>query len=109
MPFSLKAYYAAHPLTVTTETAKEAFAKAVEWRVVKRFTDVSISDGIKGYTIAEFASAMAIQEIAKHGRGGRRAGAEGEGDSASSAEPPSQPPRAQRAHEAGIRPRAAAF
>ena len=43
MPFSVKAYYADHPLTVTTKTAKEAFAKAVEWHVVERFTNVSIS------------------------------------------------------------------
>jgi hypothetical protein len=47
MPFSVKAYYADCPLTVTTETAKEAFAKAVEWHVVEGFTNVSISDGVK--------------------------------------------------------------
>jgi hypothetical protein len=33
MPFSVKAYHADHPLTVTKETAKEAFAKAVESHV----------------------------------------------------------------------------
>jgi hypothetical protein len=64
MPFSVRAYYADHPLTMTTETAKEAFANAVEWHVVERFTDVSINDGIKSYSIAEFSLVMALQEIA---------------------------------------------
>ena len=63
MPFSVKAYHADHPLTVTNETAKEAFARAVEWHVVERFTNVSISDGVKSYSIEGFASAMALQEI----------------------------------------------
>ena len=47
MPFVVKAFYDDHALTVTTETAKEAFAKAVEWQVAERFTDVTIRDGIK--------------------------------------------------------------
>ena len=64
MPFVVKAFYDDHALTVTTETAKEAFAKAVEWQVAERFTDVTIRDGIKSYTIAEFASVMALAEIA---------------------------------------------
>ena len=64
MPFSVKAYDADHPLTVTTKTAKEAFAKAVEWHVVERFTKVSISNGRKRYSIAEFSSVMALIEIA---------------------------------------------
>jgi len=64
MPFMVKAFYDDHPLTLTSETAKEAFAKAIEWHLIERFTDVSISDGIKNYTIAEFASAMALEEIA---------------------------------------------
>ena len=65
MPFSVKGYYSDHPLTVTNETAKEAFAKAVEWHVVERFTDVTISDDKKSYSIDEFSLAMALQEIAK--------------------------------------------
>ena len=64
MPFSVKAYHADHPLTVTKESAKEAFAKAVEWHVVEMFNDVSIYDGVKTYSIEEFASVMALQEIA---------------------------------------------
>jgi len=65
MPFSAKAYTDDHILTVETETAKEAFPKAVEWHVVERFTDVSISDGIKSYSIDEFSSMMALVEKAK--------------------------------------------
>jgi hypothetical protein len=65
MSFSVKAYHADHPLTVTKETATEAFAKAVEWHVVERFANVSISDGTKTYSIDAFAVAMALLEIAK--------------------------------------------
>lgn len=64
MPFSVKAYYADHPLTVTAETAKQAFAKAIEWHVVEGFSAVAINDGIESYSINEFASVMALQEIA---------------------------------------------
>jgi hypothetical protein len=64
MPFSLSAYADDRLVSVTTETAKEAFAKAVEWHVVHKLTDVSISNGNKSYSIGGFASAMALQEIA---------------------------------------------
>jgi hypothetical protein len=63
MKFVVKSFYDGHVLTVATETAKEAFAKSIEWHFVERFTNVCISDGIKNYTIAEFASAMALTEI----------------------------------------------
>jgi hypothetical protein len=64
MPFSLSGYADDLLVSVTTETAKEAFAKAVEWHVVYKLTDVSISDGIKSYSIDGFALATAMQEIA---------------------------------------------
>jgi hypothetical protein len=64
MPFSVKGYYADRPRMVTKETARRAFAKAVEWHVVERFTDVTISDGKKSYSIDEFSLAMALQAIA---------------------------------------------
>jgi hypothetical protein len=64
MPFSVKGYFADRPLMVTKETARRAFTKAVEWHVVERFTDVTISDGKKSYSIDEFSLAMALQEIA---------------------------------------------
>ena len=63
MPFLVQANVDDHTLAVTTETAKEAFAKAVEWQVVQ-FADVTISDGTKRYTVTEFASVMALKEVA---------------------------------------------
>jgi hypothetical protein len=64
MSFSVTANHANRPLTVTAETEKEAFAKAVEWHLVERFTNVSISDGVNSYSIDGFASVMALKEIA---------------------------------------------
>lgn len=64
MPFVVKAHIHDLTLTANAETAKEAFAKAVEWHVAKRFHGVSISDGHKRFTIAEFSWTMASQEIA---------------------------------------------
>ena len=70
MPFSVFAYVDDHLVSVTTETAKEAFAKAVEWHVVDKLTDVSISDGIERHSIGEFSSIIAN---AGDGLEGRRA------------------------------------
>ena len=64
MPFVVKAHVDDLALTVNANTAKEAFAKAVEWHVVNGFGGVSISDGHKRFTIAEFSWTMASQEIA---------------------------------------------
>ena len=64
MPFVVKAHIEDLTLTVNAKTAKEAFAKAVEWHVAKGFAGVSISDGHKRFTIAEFSWTMASQEIA---------------------------------------------
>ena len=54
-----------HTLAVTAYTAKEAFAKAIEWHVVEKFSGVSIYDGDRIYSIDEFASVMSLREIAK--------------------------------------------
>jgi hypothetical protein len=64
MPFLVQAYLDDHALTGTAETAKEAFAKAIEWHVVGKLEDVSISDGTRIYSITEFSSVMALAEIA---------------------------------------------
>ena len=64
MPFLVQAITDDHTLAVTFETAKGAFAKAVEWHVVRRFTDISINDGAKSYSIDEFSSVMALLDIA---------------------------------------------
>jgi hypothetical protein len=74
MPFEVKGRVDDHTVTVTAETAKEAFAKAVEWHVVDGFTDITISDGIKTSSIAEFSSRMELSEIASTDGGHRRAG-----------------------------------
>ena len=65
MPFLVQAGLDDHTLAVTTATAKEAFAKAVEWHVTGRFDDVTISDKANTYSIDAFALAMALLEIAK--------------------------------------------
>jgi hypothetical protein len=62
--FSVHAYIDGHELSAIAETAKDAFAKAIEWRIVGRLADVSISDGTRSYSIVEFSSVMAFAEIA---------------------------------------------
>lgn len=63
-PFLIEARIDGHTLTASAGTAKEAFAKAIEWRVVGQLSDVSISDGAKEYSIMEFSAVMALAEIA---------------------------------------------
>lgn len=65
MAFVVQAHTDDHALSATTETATEAFAKAVEWQAVHKFTGVTVSDGVRSFTIAEFASAMVSLDIAK--------------------------------------------
>jgi len=65
MPFMVKAHFDDVMLSANAETAKDAFAKAIEWHVAQRLADVSISDGTRSFTIAEFAFAMASLDIAK--------------------------------------------
>ena len=64
MPFSVQANVNDQVVAATFETAKEAFAKAVEWHVVRRFANISINDGAKSYSIDGFSSVMALQQIA---------------------------------------------
>ena len=65
MPFLVQGCIDNHTLAVTTATAQEAFAKAIEWHVAERFTNVSIYDGTKVYSIDAFSVAMALLGIAK--------------------------------------------
>lgn len=74
MPFFVQANLDDHTLSVTTETAKEAFAKAVKWHVVERFTNITISDDTKSLTIAEFSWVMALLEIGNTVEADRAAG-----------------------------------
>ena len=64
MIFHVHAYVDDHMFKATAKTARDAFAKAIEWHVVGRLTGISISDGTRSYSIAEFASVMALAEIA---------------------------------------------
>jgi hypothetical protein len=64
MIFHVHAHVDDHMFKATAKTARDAFAKAIEWRIVGRLTDISISDGNRSYSIAEFASVMALAEIA---------------------------------------------
>jgi len=63
MPFFVQGFFDDHLLTAATDTPKKAFAEAVDWHIAKGVSDVSISDGMRRYSIAEFAWAMAAQEI----------------------------------------------
>ena len=59
MGFSVQGYIDDHTLTANAETAEQALAMAVEWQVADGLTDVSISDGVKSYSVAEFSSFIA--------------------------------------------------
>jgi len=76
MIFHLHAYVDDHVLKATAKTAKDAFAKAIEWQVVGRLAEISISDGTRRYSIAEFASVMALSEIANTEASAERNGPE---------------------------------
>ena len=65
MPFVVQAHTDNHTVTVTTVTAKEAFAKAIELHISGRFAHVSISDDIKTNSLDAFSLAMALLEIGK--------------------------------------------
>jgi hypothetical protein len=60
-------------LTAKTKTAKEAFAKAVEWQVAHGIRGLSISDGYRRFTVAEFSWTMASAEITETVRRSRLA------------------------------------
>ena len=62
MSFIVCATVDGHSIVASAETAKEAFAKAIEWEV-QQLAEVTISDGSKNYSIAEFSAKMALAEI----------------------------------------------
>ena len=73
MPFEVKAWVYGRLQTAYAASAKEAFALAVEWQVVNCAWGVSIGDGTRHFTVAEFAWAMASEEIATIARDAHRA------------------------------------
>ena len=64
MPFAVTATIDGHIVSISADTAKEAFAKAIDWQVGKQINNVAISDGSDNYSIAEFSAKMAFSEIA---------------------------------------------
>lgn len=63
MSYAVKAVSDGRPVLESAETAKEAVAKAIDWQVGRQCEDVTISDGNKDYSFAEFSAAMAHSEI----------------------------------------------
>jgi hypothetical protein len=64
MPYFVEGWIDDCKLTASVRTAKKAFAEAIDWHVARQFSTVTIRDGSKSYSIEEFASAMALKEIA---------------------------------------------
>jgi hypothetical protein len=64
MPFAVTATIDGHIVSIPADTAKEAFAKAIDWQVAKQINHVAISDGSDNYSIAEFSAKIAFSEIA---------------------------------------------
>ncbi len=63
MAYEVQGWVLGRLVTTEAETAKEAFAKAVEWQVVNCASGVTISDDRSSFTVAEFSWTMASQEI----------------------------------------------
>jgi hypothetical protein len=63
MSFTVCATVNGDSVVAPAETAKDAFAKAIEWQIVEQFADVAISDGRTTYSIPEFSAKMALAEI----------------------------------------------
>lgn len=76
MPFEITGSVDDCILTAQAGTAKEAFAKAVEWQVANGVRGVSISEGGRRFTVAEFSWRMASAEIAETVRESRRTASE---------------------------------
>ena len=73
MSFEIKGSVDDCILTAHAETAKDAFAKAIEWQVASGVRGVSISDGCRRFMVAEFSWKMASAEIAETVKQNRRA------------------------------------
>lgn len=73
MPFEVKGWVYGRLQTAFATSAKEAFALAVELQVANCAWGVSISNGSSRFTVAEFAWAMASEEIAITARDAHRA------------------------------------
>jgi hypothetical protein len=72
MAYEVQGWALGRLVTAEAETAKEAFAKAVEWQIVNCVSGVTISDDRRNFTVAEFSWTMASQEIEDTMRAERR-------------------------------------
>ena len=77
MSFLVEGFLDDHTLSAAIATAREAFAKAIEWHDSGRFSNVTISYDANTYSIVSFALAMASLEIAKTGNDAANATTEG--------------------------------
>lgn len=69
MPFFIVEAYADDcKVTANHWSAQMAFADAVDWRLVKRLSNVAISDGNKVYSIREFATVLKQPETPENRR-----------------------------------------
>ena len=50
-------------LSMTTATAKEAFAMVIQWQIAERFTNAAIRDNTNTYSMDAFSVAMAFLAI----------------------------------------------
>jgi hypothetical protein len=64
MPFSVKAYHADHPLTVTKKTSQGSVCKSGRVACRRKVRRRDYQRRSKKLSIAEFSLAMALQEIA---------------------------------------------
>jgi hypothetical protein len=71
MAFEVKGRVYGRLLKANADTAKEVFAIAVEWQVANCAWDLTISDGSRSFSVAEFAWTMASDEIANTARDDR--------------------------------------
>lgn len=64
MAFVVQIHINNHPLSATPEAAKETFARTVEWQVAHTLAHITISDGVRSFSIADSGSAITFLDIA---------------------------------------------
>jgi hypothetical protein len=59
LAYSVKATVDGHVIFAPAATAKDAFATAIDWHVVKQLADVSICDASQDFSIGGFSEMLA--------------------------------------------------
>jgi len=62
MRFTVKAKVEDHVISASAMTARDALAKAIEWHVAKKLSDVVITEGDETFSIMEFAEWVSRSE-----------------------------------------------